>query len=267
MLVAVALAACGGGSGNLTIVGSSPTTIGVGPQRLVMAEVDPETSAFVGGPDELVTIDFTGPDGEIQTVPAEWVWSIDGVRGFLIARADFDQPGQWQAVITSPRGASDPTAIIVNERVSIPEVGDPVPRSETPTFPDHPLKAITTDPDPDPSFYQLTVAEAVSNGTPSLIVFATPAFCQTATCGPTMDRVKEAVASRAGLDVVHVEIYENIDSDGAGELVEAPTVTEWGLPSEPWIYVVDEAGAVAARFEGVVSTSELAAALDAVIGG
>lgn len=262
LIVAVVVTACGGGSENLTIVGSSPSTIGVGPQRLVMAEVDPETSGFVGGPDDPVTVEFTGPSGVAQTVPAEWVWSIEGVRGFLIARPEFGEPGTWTATLTSPRGTTGPTAFTVNADIPVPEVGEPVPASETRTSADFELPAITSDPDPVPAFYEMTVADAVSNGTPSLIVFATPAFCQTAVCGPTMDVVKQVVAARTDLDVVHVEIFENVDSGGAGPLVEVPAVVEWGLPSEPWVYVVDADGIATARFEGAVSPEELAEALD-----
>lgn len=262
--IALVVASCGGGSDNLTIVGSSPSTVGLGPQRLVMAEVDPESSGFVGGPDEEITVTFAGPSGTSQTVEAEWVWSIEGVRGFLIARPDFDEPGTWTAAITSPRGTTGETTFAVNGDIPIPEVGEPVPASVTRTSAEFELESITTDPDPEPSFYELTVAEAVANGTPALIVFATPAFCQTAVCGPTMEIVKQVVEGRSGFDVVHVEIYENVDSEGEGRLIEVPAVLEWGLPSEPWVYVVDANGIATARFEGAVSPEELGEALDAL---
>jgi hypothetical protein len=264
LLIAVVLAACGGGSSNLAIIGSSPSTVGLGPQRLVMAEVAPESSEFVGGPGEEVTATFTGPSGAAQTVTAEWVWSIEGVRGFLIARPAFDEAGLWTATITSLRGTTSETTFSVNADVPVPEVGEPVPASETRTWPEFELEAITTDPDPEPAFYEMTVAEATSNGSPALIVFATPAFCQTAVCGPTMEIVKQAVEGRSGFDVVHVEIFENIDSEGEGRLIEVPAVIEWGLPSEPWVYVVDADGVATARFEGAVSPEELGAALDAL---
>ena len=239
-------------------------TVGLGPQRLVMAEVDPESSAFVGGPGEDVMVTFTGPSDATQTVPAEWVWSIEGVRGFLIAQPEFDEPGPWSAAISSPRGTTGETTFSVNADISIPEVGEPVPASVTRTSPEFELTSITTDPDPEPSFYEMSVAEAISNGTPALIVFATPAFCQTAVCGPTMEIVKETVDGRSGFDVVHVEIFENVDSEGEGRLIEVPAVIEWGLPSEPWIYVVDADGVATARFEGAVSSEELGSALDAL---
>ena len=47
LITAIVLTSCGGGSGNLAIVGSSPATIGLGPQRVVMAEVDPDSVANV----------------------------------------------------------------------------------------------------------------------------------------------------------------------------------------------------------------------------
>jgi hypothetical protein len=79
-----------------------------------------------------------------------------------------------------------------------------------------------------------------------------------------MEIVKQVVEGRSGFDVVHVEIFENIDSEGEGRLIEVPAVVEWGLPSEPWVYVVDADGVATARFEGAVSPEELGAALDAL---
>lgn len=261
----ILLSACGGTSENLTIVGSSPSSIGLGEQRIVMAEVDPETSSFLGSPEEPVTAEFVSPEGVEQLVETVWVWSIPGVRGFLIARPSFSVAGTWTAAITSPRGTTPATNFQVNDDIPLPEVGEPAPLSSTRTIADFQLEQLTTDPEPDPKLYELTVAEAVSNSTPSVIVFATPAFCQTAVCGPTMDLVKETIAGRSGFDTVHVEVFENIESGGAGELVEVDAISEWGLPSEPWVYVVDSNGLISARFEGAVSTEELTDAIDAVI--
>ena len=40
-------------------------------------------------------------------------------------------------------------------------------------------------------------------------------------------------------------------------IVLAPAVEEWGLPTEPWVFVVDANGIVAGRYEGVVTPEEL----------
>lgn len=264
--LAVVLAACGGTSGNLTIVGSSPSSIGLGQQRMILAEVDPQSSTFLGSPEEDVSVVFVSPQGDSVETSATWIWAIPGVRGFLIAIPEFDETGVWSAAITSPRGTTEPTGFQVNATVPIPEVGDLALPSVTRVYPEFPLEELTTDPEPEPGFYRMTVAEAIGNGTPAVIVFATPAFCQTAVCGPTMDTVKEAVAGRSGFDTVHVEIFENVDST-AGQLVEVDAVVEWGLPSEPWVYVVDSEGIVIARFEGAMSSQELISAIDQALSG
>lgn len=266
-LMALLIAACGGGSGNLTVISSSPSSIGIGDQRILLAEVDPNTNRFVGGENEAVSVEFVSPSGTSQTVPATWVWSIEGVRGFLTVHPSFDEAGAWTAAISSPRGTTDQSPFTVSASLEIPDRGQLAPRSQTRTTDDFELTEITTDPSPDPAFYDMTVAEAVGNGTPSVIVFATPAFCQTATCGPTMDIVKSVATARPDIDFVHVEVFENIDSEGAGALIEVRAVGEWGLPSEPWVFVVDGNGLIADRFEGALSVDELIAAIDLVGAG
>ena len=49
-------------------------------------------------------------------------------------------------------------------------------------------------------------------------------------------------------------------------LQAAPTTEEWGLLSEPWIFVVDGDGIVTGSFEGVVGEAELERALAEVEG-
>ena len=41
-------------------------------------------------------------------------------------------------------------------------------------------------------------------------------------------------------------------------------MTEWKLPSEPWIFVVDSTGVIRTRFEGSASVEELEAAIETV---
>jgi hypothetical protein len=122
------------------------------------------------------------------------------------------------------------------------------------------VAAISTDPEPVGRLYELSIAEAVGNGRPTVIAFATPAFCQTALCGPTLEVVKEAAAERPSIDFVHVEPFD-IEQARAGTLDPIPTMSEWGLATEPWVFVVDRDGTVTASFEGVIGLGELEAAL------
>jgi hypothetical protein len=42
-------------------------------------------------------------------------------------------------------------------------------------------------------------------------------------------------------------------------------MSEWGIDTEPWVFVLDENGRVAAKFNGPLSPQELTAALNTVL--
>ena len=57
----------------------------------------------------------------------------------------------------------------------------------------------------------------------------------------------------SGVRFIHVEIYQdNNPAQGFNRWV-----TEWRLPSEPWVFLVGRDGRIKARFEGSVSVAEL----------
>ena len=98
-----------------------------------------------------------------------------------------------------------------------------------------------------------------------------PRVRTSAVCGPTLDKVKPFVDEFPDLTFINVEPYE-LEWDGSqlqpvltdGQLTPVPAVDEWGLLTEPWIFVVDAGGAIRGSFEGAVGDSELRAALEAV---
>ena len=156
-----------------------------------------------------------------------------------------------------------------------PAIGSAAPASETPTAttPEG-IAAISTDQAPDPAFYQLSIAQAVASGKPSWIIFSTPAFCTTATCGPTLDIVKGVAPEYADrVNFVHVEPYQLQQTDTGlqplldanGQLQPVQAVVDYGLPTEPYQFVVDGNGIVRAAFQGIASADEIRAALDSVL--
>jgi hypothetical protein len=44
-----------------------------------------------------------------------------------------------------------------------------------------------------------------------------------------------------------------------------PTVEEWRLETEPWIFVVDGQGVIRAKFEGLVTVQEIESVLQQVV--
>ena len=204
-------------------------------------------------------------------------WPPDGRRGVFIAVVTFDQAGTatgdslgiWELHATFEYEEGEPLTIgavvSVGAAHRVPFIGDAAPPSDTPvaeTTED--LHTISSSPQPDPSLYRLSVAEAVRSGKPAVISFATPAFCVSATCGPQISDLSALAAQYGGqANFVHVEVYRDphlIDpANPARDLV--PAVKEWGLVSEPWTFVVGNDGRIAARFEQYVPPAVLEAAL------
>ena len=98
---------------------------------------------------------------------------------------------------------------------------------------------------------------------PFVLVFATPKFCSSRTCGPVVD-VAQAVQRRfagSGVRFIHVEVYtDNNPAQGFNRWFR-----EWRLPSEPWVFLVGRDGRIKARFEGSVSAAELSAAVQRLL--
>jgi hypothetical protein len=272
-LLLLVLAACGGDTATTTSASAAgpfpedafgfaaSSDLAVGTDRLLVAVSDP-AGTRLPKPEIPVTVSvwLQGREFQRQTVEAGFIWAIPDVSGLYRATFEFDVPGIWVVSVQPAAGPALPDfPISVQESPQTVAVGEAAPQSETFTIHDHALEEITSADEPDPALYQMTIAEAVTSGRPSVISFATPRFCQTAICGPTLERILEIKADFPDVNFLHVEVFTNLDDPANIELV--PAVTEWGLPTEPWVFVVDASGVVVARFEGVVDSAEIAAAL------
>lgn len=100
--------------------------------------------------------------------------------------------------------------------------------------------------DPRCGMHEVSLDQALRDGRPVMLTFATPAYCQTAMCGPSVDTVEGVRTSGDFGDTawIHVEIYED-----AGQTLAQP-VREWGLPSEPWLFAIGAGGRIVARSDG-----------------
>ena len=268
--LALVIAACGSDEVEpFALVASSNGSIGVGEQRVLFALINTETDEFLAAPDRPATVTIRDENGApLETYPLEFIWTIPDVRGLYVATVNLPEAATYQATIDAEGLASaGPIGLVTAEDPPLIEPGEQAPASETRTseeFPD--LSIITSDTEPDPAMYELTVAEAVTGGSPSVIVFATPAFCVSQACGPLLDQVKALRSDYPEVGFVHVEIYEDLQVSSPEELTVVPATSEWGLPSEPWVFVIDAEGVVSASFEGAASDTELTAAIDAVSG-
>lgn len=232
----------------------------VGDNRLQIGLID-TNDAPVRSPKTSLQVAFVGPGDQQPSSKAtmSFLWTIKPVQGLWVGEATFDRPGEWEAVIDVQGGGYDArvkTAFEVKKEGTTPGVGEKAPSVDTPTASDvDDLSEITTDSDPDPKFYELSIADALEGGEPAVVVFATPRFCTSQVCGPTLSIVKEVANDFPRVNFVHVEPY---DLDKVPEKLEpVPAATAWGLPSEPWVFVTDSKGRVVAKYEGSVAANEL----------
>lgn len=279
VVMMLVLAACGGAADTTTTVAASgdgvlpagafavraSSDLGVGQERLLVGIVA-EDGQRLGSPDLNVTMQIWPQDdpAATQDFDADFLWIVPESSGIYKADVEFDRPGIWAVTLVPEGGAPlEPVGFSVLSDTASPAIGEAAPASQSPSVEDAAIEDISTDDDPDPRFYAMSVAEAVTSGKPSVIVFATPQFCQTAACGPMLDDVKAAAPSHPDVNFVHVEVFTGFNEPGfvpdSSHL--APAVLEWGLVTEPWVFVVDSSGTVTHRFEGVMDPSELDAAL------
>jgi len=136
----------------------------------------------------------------------------------------------------------------------VPEVGESAINIHTPTEADvgGDLAQIDTRVPPDTQ-HEVDFADVLGQK-PVVLLFATPALCQSRVCGPVVDIAEQVKASYGGdADFIHMEIYNDNELDkGFRE-----QVVKWNLPTEPWVFTVNGEGKVAARIEGAFSAREL----------
>ena len=236
----------------------------VGENRFVTG-INNDEDAPIGSPEIEVTIDFYDlekSDTRVAFTEETRFIPIDRFRGVYEAFATFDHSGKWGSVVHINGDGVDesvPAGFDVRQESSTPGVGEKVPASDTPTLDDvDKIKEISSDNDPMTRMYQTSVKDAVGKE-PFVLIFATPKFCQTAACAPMLDHTKKVAVDYPDLTFIHVEPY---DLEKVPELEPVKPALEWGLPSEPWVFVVGADGKLIAKFEGVLDAEGLRSAID-----
>jgi hypothetical protein len=185
-----------------------------------------------------------------------------GVRGLYVTQIGFARAGTWGIEILAHQkdGSHEVarTAVTVLDSPHTPAVGSPAPRSRNLIASDvKDLRQIDTSARPDPRLHQVRIADAIAQGKPQLIVFATPQFCTSHMCGPVVDIVRTLLPTYSKrVAFTHQEIWQDF-----AEKKVFPTIEEWRLITEPWIFVVDGQGIIRAKFEGLVTERELETSL------
>lgn len=302
LLIVVSCVACGGSSASrpagptlAAVLGTPGATTVVTPDLVVFGGTDFPTGHAVRLPFQLFQKDgkVVQPDGGralLYLAPSADATALGpypvrelslaghgvhfdpaGPQTILVADAvPLPAAGAWYAVVTftvagEQAAASNQFSILPRE--ATPPLGSSAPATATPTLRDvgGDGQKISTQRPVDASLLQHSVKDLLAKHRPFVVVFATPRFCTSRLCGPIVDivgNVQRALRG-TGLAFVHAEIYANLDPQQGA----SPWVLAWGLPTEPWVFVVNRQGRITAKFEGAVTEQELTQAGRAALAG
>jgi hypothetical protein len=188
-------------------------------------------------------------------------------QGVNAARFTFDRPGYWYLVAEADVEGEKHVGgavyeVQTKENSTVPFPGMPAHRSETPTV-DNPrgVNPICTR-EPACDLHQVTLAAAIGTGKPVVFEVGTPKFCSSQVCGPNLDEVL-VVRDRVGGEAVfvHADVYVDDKPETIQKQKVAPTYREWGLRSEPWLFIIDRKGVIAEWYEGPLPADLLEAGL------
>jgi hypothetical protein len=226
-------------------------------------EPGPETSAAYiptsGTPDG-------AGSGPTMTTPSEGrgLYQAEGVT--------FDRAGVWQvnlsADVAGSGSASASASFQVLDSPRLPYPGQKALHTENLTLRSKhtPAGAIDSraangDPIPDPQLHEWTIAKAMDDHLPALVTFATPVYCTSRFCGPTVDAIA-ALQKRYGDRAVfiHVEIWRDfqkkvVNQGAADWLYRNNDLTE------PWTFLIGSNGRILDRWGSLFSENEVASEL------
>ncbi len=187
------------------------------------------------------------------------------VTDIFVLRNEFDEPGVWGVEVSFDGGRGKAQfQVLEDSRNPSPRVGQKATAVESPTKEDSGGVTPICTRDPACSMHEMTVADAVGSGKPAVLIFATPQFCTSRTCGPVVDVVEEQ-AERVGDDVafVHVEVWRN-DEEAVNKPPDgwAPAFAAWKLQTEPWVMFVGADGVIKDRWLGAFGPAEFRDAVE-----
>ena len=182
---------------------------------------------------------------------------------YVVPEVKFDQPGEWVgiAMIRGENGleATRVPSPVVDKFPKVPKVGDSAPRIATPTPESVGGDLTKIDTRIPPTDMHTDFAKVVGKK-PVVLLFATPQLCQSRVCGPVVDVEAQVQAEmKDEAEYIHMEIFKENDPNKGVR----PQVSAFGLPSEPWLFVIDSDGVIQTRIEGAFGLGELREAVRA----
>ncbi len=270
----MALTACGAssapGRGNqgalgLNLLVVTPEAETGKPSRLVFVLQDDDQEYITP---KAVTLQF-GPTQDRFTSPVvqgQVFTDAAPAPPYFTVEAELAPKGTvWAQAKVDGKKATAPIMIVDARPGLVP--GQPMPPVRTPSPGDSAgLEQVCTR-SPACPWHDVSLDQALEQGRPLAVLVSTPAFCQTATCGPVLDillRAAPEVGDRVGF--VHLEVYATRPTGPEVTRTPlAPAVKAFGLATEPVLFLVGADGNVKDRVDGLYGTTEATQALKSLL--
>jgi hypothetical protein len=193
--------------------------------------------------------------------------------GTYATEIEVPSTGNWIVAVTAEAQGKPATGTARLQATDQPvpaEVGTKATSVETPVaHSEAQAREICTRSPPDPLHY-ISLDEALTNGKPTVVAFATPLLCESQLCGPVVDEVLKTfqVTGKDKANFIHVEEFlpgPDLTPPPATLANVSPAFKAWGFDTEPWTIVIDRDGVIRARFEGPVTAPQIEAALQPLL--
>jgi len=188
----------------------------------------------------------------------------DAAKSLYVADVPFKKKGKYAVTAIARQKGKDFATTTYEVNVGAngaqpPVKGDKAPKIDTLTRADvgGDLSKLDTRQPPAPQLNEVNYADVLGKK-PIAVLFGTPLLCQSRVCGPVEDVFLEEQAKGHGdVQFIHQEIY----NDNEVKKGFRKQVSQFRLPTEPWVFVIDKNGVVQERLEGAFSAGELQRAL------
>jgi hypothetical protein len=192
------------------------------------------------------------------------------VPGTYSATIQVPSAGNWLVLGVAQSGGQTQAGLatfVATATPAIASVGSKAISTRTPVGTKRKqLAQICTRVPPD-DMHSISLDQALTNGKPTVVVFATPLLCESRLCGPVVDE-QILVFEKYGPDkanFIHVEEFlpgPQLQPPAATLENRSPAFKAWGFESEPWVLVIDRGGTIRSRMgPGPATAAEIEAAL------
>jgi hypothetical protein len=264
-------------------IGVFSSTAEEGVQLLSFGEIDVAFS-YLGA--EGSDAPSAGPSSKADFVPAPGDAPLDAEGPTLTNPAEvagvyvtpditFPEAGIWNASVTASVDGGEPVildaAFSVYPDHRIPAPGDEALATKNHTIDSKGVPAVAIDSRaqdgaevPDPGLHDSTIAEGLRQGRPMLVQFATPVYCQSQFCGPTVEAQEDLAEEYGGVaEFVHVEIWRDYEESTVNQAA-ADWLLRDGDLTEPWMFLIDADGVIVERWGPLFDLDDVRASLEAL---